>query len=779
MDKVSPETGVHNASLLPNNGDTTMTSKCVSFTNSLDLENAFTNLLKTGQTTKNVNNASPNEEKELSNHTSQSEKYQLRIASVNIRSVIGNSEYLSELAFKTNIVFFCEGFNDSEQSIHDNVLLFGKKLFCDPATRKPSNMDENQLQTTDDLAKLKRRKKGRLSNGSGFIVDETISCDYVIHNSRISYIQINKLVIIGCYLPYQGGTTQEIRTQNENEFIQSLSDLSTLVETLEDGILEFVIVGDFNTDFKKHKNRSELLADFCSKHSLTSSDINKSQAVSYTYFKIVEGNLHLSWIDHVMVNELMLNVENCVIETSINNMGDHNSIITDYVLNYDSNLNQVITKKKRKKKKRKIWNDTNMKDEYATRSQNEIIKLSDLKHEIQESTTDIEPLLSEGIKEFGAALKRAEQKSQNVIRNNAKLNSKNNNSKTGNKYKKSKIWWDESCFILFKLMIASFKHYCENGFSPKDYDNFKKSRSEFKNHKKFLQKLRRNKSLRELNDLFKLDRESFWRRLKQMSRSKKKILVKIDKLKTIFEKTFNERNEINKAEEEANRIIVDKFIKEQENKIFDVKLNHDDIHECIKSLKNGKSIGYHGISNENLKYALCDELVDFILVIFTKMINYKVIPQDFNISILKPLVKDLTKSSADPTNLRPVAISNVLANLFEAILLKQVNLEHIDSDKQFGFKSDSSCNHAGFVLQEAINLAKQNGKKLYVVAIDASKAFDKVHRLALWSKMINVNTKKTWMNNKENLLMTMNNRLRCFSFFNLYLCYFLFFYINF
>jgi len=45
--------------------------------------------------------------------------------------------------------------------------------------------------------------------------------------------------------------------------------------------------------------------------------------------------------------------------------------------------------------------------------------------------------------------------------------------------------------------------------------------------------------------------------------------------------------------------------------------------------------------------------------------------------------------------------------------------------------------------------------------------------------MINVNTKKTWMNNKENLLMTMNNRLRCFSFFNLYLCYFLFFYINF
>ncbi len=199
---------------------------------------------------------------------------------------------------------------------------------------------------------------------------------------------------------------------------------------------------------------------------------------------IVNGSLHLSWIDHVMINELMLNVENCVIETSISNMGDHNSIITDYVLNYDSNLNQIIAKK-RKKKKRKIWDDANMKDEYATRSQNEIIKLSDLKHKIKESTTDIEPLLSEGIKEFGAALKRAEQKSQNVIRNNAKLNTKNNNSKKGNKYKKSKIWWDETCLILLKLMITRLKHYCENGFLPKDYVNFKKSRSEFKNHKKF------------------------------------------------------------------------------------------------------------------------------------------------------------------------------------------------------------------------------------------------------------------------------------------------------
>jgi hypothetical protein len=35
------------------------------------------------------------------------------------------------------------------------------------------------------------------------------------------------------------------------------------------------------------------------------------------------------------------------------------------------------------------------------------------------------------------------------------------------------------------------------------------------------------------------------------------------------------------------------------------------------------------------------------------------------------------------------------------------------------------------VLKEAINVAKMKNKKLYIVAFDASKAFDKVCRLAL------------------------------------------------
>lgn len=45
-------------------------------------------------------------------------------------------------------------------------------------------------------------------------------------------------------------------------------------------------------------------------------------------------------------------------------------------------------------------------------------------------------------------------------------------------------------------------------------------------------------------------------------------------------------------------------------------------------------------------------------------------------------------------------------------------------------------NHAVFVLYQAIKSSKARGTRVYVCAIDASKAFDKINRLYLWVKLI-------------------------------------------
>ena len=117
------------------------------------------------------------------------------------------------------------------------------------------------------------------------------------------------------------------------------------------------------------------------------------------------------------------------------------------------------------------------------------------------------------------------------------------------------------------------------------------------------------------------------------------------------------------------------------------------------------------------------------------MIKFTITPFFFNIGIIKPLVKDTNKESYDLNNLRPITISDTLANVYENYMLSEIEEMHNNNDKQFGFKKNSSCGHAVFVLNETIKAYKKKNKRLFICGIDASKAFDKVDRKYLWLKL--------------------------------------------
>jgi nickel-dependent lactate racemase len=127
------------------------------------------------------------------------------------------------------------------------------------------------------------------------------------------------------YFPYLGGTTAELRNSNNHEYKKTISDLDVLIDSLQDGKVEIIIVGDFNTDFIKMHERADDLSDLLAKYSLTSADINQVQHFDYTYFKFIENRFQSSWLDHAFLNDLIAKVNDCSINTSINNMGDHNA----------------------------------------------------------------------------------------------------------------------------------------------------------------------------------------------------------------------------------------------------------------------------------------------------------------------------------------------------------------------------------------------------------------------------------------------------------------------
>ena len=155
----------------------------------------------------------------------------------------------------------------------------------------------------------------------------------------------------------------------------------------------------------------------------------------------------------------------------------------------------------------------------------------------------------------------------------------------------------------------------------------------------------------------------------------------------------------NQTSDEALENKLDELINNNIDSIysFNSKINLNELETILRNLPNGKSVGPSGVSNEMIKYCESAHLTCLFKELFEKMINFSIMPYLFNLSIFKPLVKDPKKSTIDISNLRPIAVSDVYANIFEKILLDEINKCHTDNNKQFGFKKSSSCSHAIFI----------------------------------------------------------------------------------
>lgn len=175
-----------------------------------------------------------------------------------------------------------------------------------------------------------------------------------------------------------------------------------------------------------------------------------------------------------------------------------------------------------------------------------------------------------------------------------------------------------------------------------------------------------------------------------------------------------------------------------------IEVNQETIKNIISNLPNGKSTGFAETNYEMYKYGPIDQLAEILSIIFEKMLKYNVIPYLFNIGKITPVIKNANESNSDINKIRPITISDSLSNIFEMYLLRRMEKTYQDSKTQFGFKSNSSTNHAVFVLDQTIKLYKEKRKSLYICAIDASKAFEKVNRIKLLHSLIGKMDPELW-----------------------------------
>ena len=171
---------------------------------------------------------------------------------------------------------------------------------------------------------------------------------------------------------------------------------------------------------------------------------------------------------------------------------------------------------------------------------------------------------------------------------------------------------------------------------------------------------------------------------------------------------------------------------------------------AFSSLKSNKSAGYDDISVDVVKKVF-NLIQSPLLYIFNLSLKHGVFPEKLKIARVTPVFKTGEKSTV--SNYRPISILPCFSKLLERIMYNRLYVylqkNNILHEKQFGFQSNHSTDHAISQLISEILHSFDENKFTLGVFIDLSKAFDTVNHQILIRKLDHYGIKGTnqkWFN---------------------------------
>jgi len=136
------------------------------------------------------------------------------------------------------------------------------------------------------------------------------------------------------------------------------------------------------------------------------------------------------------------------------------------------------------------------------------------------------------------------------------------------------------------------------------------------------------------------------------------------------------------------------------------------------------------------------------------MLTLGVVPRGFGCGLPYHIPKCTNRTiSACGDDFRIITIFPIFSNIFEHCILAEISPLPKSHTRQFGFKKDTGCNHATFILKCTVDYFTSMDSNVNVAVLDLSKAFNKVNHFALFDKLFrrgvptcNINILLNWFN---------------------------------
>ena len=124
--------------------------------------------------------------------------------------------------------------------------------------------------------------------------------------------------------------------------------------------------------------------------------------------------------------------------------------------------------------------------------------------------------------------------------------------------------------------------------------------------------------------------------------------------------------------------------------------------------------------------------------LFNSCFVHGCVPDTFTTSIIVPVEKDKVSGASNFDNFRPISFVTIFSKVFESCMAKLLHLDRYFDPMQYGFSQDRVCQKALLSVECIINYFTSKGSPVYLSALDASKAFDRVNHYGLFISLMNI-----------------------------------------
>ena len=172
------------------------------------------------------------------------------------------------------------------------------------------------------------------------------------------------------------------------------------------------------------------------------------------------------------------------------------------------------------------------------------------------------------------------------------------------------------------------------------------------------------------------------------------------------------------------------------NPIPSIIISAHKVRRVLRSLKTDKASGPDGIPPKYLE-EFADELVSVFCRLFHLILIFCTYPSSWKHALVQSVPRKGDRSN--PSNYYPIALPSAIAKVYETLLIshfiKHLESNNLFSEYQHGFRKARSTGDLLFYLTHTWSSSLRNFGESFVVALDISKAFDRVWHKVLLAKL--------------------------------------------